>query len=90
VGLKYCPGFSRVLPSAITIGLMAGSFYFPSLSLKDLFLGTFYSIWTGIEAIGTVILGIVLFEQSLDIIRLICLFLIVTGKFELKIAMGRC
>jgi quaternary ammonium compound-resistance protein SugE len=88
VGLKYSSGFTKVLPSAITIGLMAGSFYFLSLSLNDLPLGTAYSVWTGIGAIGTVILGMVLFGESRDTIRLVCLFLIVTGILGLKIATG--
>ncbi|MDD1708331.1 MAG: multidrug efflux SMR transporter [Methanoregulaceae archaeon] len=88
VGLKYSSGFTKVLPSAITLGLMAGSFYFLSLSLKDLPLGTAYSVWTGIGVVGTVILGIVLFGESRDAMRLICLFLIVTGILGLKIAAG--
>lgn len=85
VGLKYSGGFTRLLPSAVTIGLMAGSFYFLSQSLKDLPLGTAYAVWTGIGAIGTVLLGIVLFGESRDAARIACLFLIIAGILGLRL-----
>ena len=85
VGLKYSSGFTKVLPSAITLGLMAGSFYFLSRSLKDLPLGTAYAVWTGIGAIGTVLVGIALFSESRDAARMVCLFLIVAGILGLRL-----
>lgn len=86
VGLKYSSGFTKLLPSAATIGLMAGSFYFLSLSLKNLPLGTAYAVWTGIGAIGTVLLGIVLFGESQCGARIICLTLIIAGILGLRLA----
>jgi len=88
VGLKYSEGFTRLIPSLFTIGLMAGSFYFLSLSLRDLSLGTSYAIWTGIGAIGTVLLGMVLFGESRDTARLVCLFLIIAGILGLRFVGG--
>jgi len=86
VGLKYSEGFTRLVPSLLTVGLMAGSFYFLSLSLRDLPLGTSYAVWTGIGAIGTVLLGMLLFGESRETARLICLFLIVAGILGLRFA----
>ncbi|MBK1813207.1 quaternary ammonium compound efflux SMR transporter SugE [Clostridium sp. YIM B02505] len=85
VGLKYSEGFTKVMPSIITVGGMIASFYFLSLALKDLPLGTAYAIWTGIGTIGTVILGIILFKEPMDIIRLICIAFIVAGIIGLKL-----
>ena len=88
VGLKYTEGFSRLVPSVITIALMAGSFYFLSKSLNDLPIGTAYAVWTGIGAVGTVILGIYLFGESRDLLRMLCLLLIISGIVGLKVASG--
>jgi quaternary ammonium compound-resistance protein SugE len=85
VGLKYSAGFSRLIPSVATIALMAGSFYFLSQSLKDLPLGTAYAVWTGIGALGTVMVGMAVFGESRDIARVMCLFLIVGGILGLKL-----
>ena len=85
VKLKFSEGFTRILPSILTIVGMILSFYFLSVSLKSLPLGTAYAIWTGIGTIGTVILGIVLFKEPLDIIRIICIILIVSGIIGLKL-----
>ena len=85
VELKFSEGFTRILPSILTIVGMILSFYFLSVSLKRLPLGTAYAIWTGIGTIGTVILGIVLFKEPLDIIRIICIILIVSGIIGLKL-----
>ena len=64
---------------------MIGSFYFLSVALKTLPLGTAYAIWTGIGTVGTVILGIILFKEPLDIIRIVCIILIIIGILGLKI-----
>jgi quaternary ammonium compound-resistance protein SugE len=86
IGLKYSQGFTKLVPSILTIAGTVASFYFLSLALKSLPLGTAYAIWTGIGTVGTVILGIILFKESMDIIRLICIGLIVVGIVGLKLA----
>lgn len=85
IGLKHSQGFTKFVPSALTILGMFASFYFLSLALKDLPLGTAYAIWTGIGTVGTVILGTLLFKEPLDLIRLICIILIVMGIIGLKL-----
>ncbi|NOW90362.1 quaternary ammonium compound-resistance protein SugE [Clostridium beijerinckii] len=85
IGLKYSEGFTRLIPSVFTIIGMIASFYFLSLALKSLPLGTAYAIWTGIGTVGTVALGIILFKEPVDIIRLICIGFIVIGIVGLKI-----
>ncbi len=85
VGLKYSHGFTRLVPSLLTIAGMAASFYFLSLALKSLPLGTAYAIWTGIGTIGTAILGIILFKEPVDILRILCMGFILTGIIGLKL-----
>lgn len=85
IGLKYSQGFTKLIPSIFTIVGMIASFYFLSLSLKSFPLGTAYAIWTGIGTVGTVILGIILFKEPMDIIRLICIGFIVVGIVGLKV-----
>ncbi|BCJ97875.1 quaternary ammonium compound efflux SMR transporter SugE [Anaerocolumna chitinilytica] len=85
VGLKYSHGFTRLVPSFLTIAGMAASFYFLSLALKSLPLGTAYAIWTGIGTIGTAILGIILFKEPVDILRILCMGFILTGIIGLKL-----
>lgn len=85
VGLKYSNGFTKFIPSVLTIIGIIASFYFLSLALKSLPLGDAYAIWTGIGTVGTVILGIILFRESIDISRLICILLIIVGIIGLKL-----
>lgn len=85
IGLKYSEGFIKFIPSIFTIVGMIASFYFLSLSLKNLPLGTAYAIWTGIGTVGTVTLGIILFKEPIDITRLICIGFIVIGIIGLKV-----
>ena len=85
IGLKYSHGFTKLYPSLITIGGMLISFYLLSLATKSLPLGTAYAIWTGIGALGTVLLGIVLFNEPLNFPRIIFLCLILIGIIGLKI-----
>ncbi|HEX9025041.1 MAG TPA: quaternary ammonium compound efflux SMR transporter SugE [Clostridium sp.] len=85
VGLKYSQGFTKTMPSILTLIGMIASFYFLSLSIKTLPLGTAYAIWTGIGTVGTVILGIILFKEPFDTIRMICIVLIVSGIIGLKL-----
>jgi quaternary ammonium compound-resistance protein SugE len=86
IGLKYTDGWSRLWPSVGTLIAMAASVIFLSLAMKVLPVGTSYAVWTGIGAIGTVILGIVLFAEPATAIRLGCVALILTGIVGLKLA----
>ncbi|MDR9752309.1 quaternary ammonium compound efflux SMR transporter SugE [Pseudomonas sp. SZMC_28357] len=86
VGLKYTDGFSRPLPTALTIAAMAISLGLLGLAMKELPLGTAYAIWTGVGAVGTVIAGIVLFGESMALFRLVSVGLIVAGLIGLKIS----
>jgi quaternary ammonium compound-resistance protein SugE len=84
VGLKYTDGFSRPLPTLATVAGMVVSFYFLALAMRQIPLGTAYAVWTGIGAVGTVILGMVLFGESRDVVRLACIALILAGVIGLK------
>ena len=86
IGVKYSQGFTKLIPSIFTIVGMIASFYFLSLALKSLPLGTAYAVWTGIGTVGTVTLGIILFKEPIDITRLICIGFIVVGIVGLKVA----
>ncbi|WP_163195498.1 quaternary ammonium compound efflux SMR transporter SugE [Clostridium thermarum] len=85
VGLKYSQGFTKIIPSILTLIGMIASFYFLSLSLKSLPIGTAYAIWTGIGTIGTVLLGIILFKEPINMMRIICIVFIVIGIIGLKL-----
>ncbi len=85
VGLKYTHGFTRLLPSALTLISMMASVGLLGLSLKVLPLGTAYAVWTGIGSIGTALLGIWLFGESASPMRLACIGLIVAGLVGLKL-----
>ncbi len=85
IGLKYTAGFSRLLPSAVTVLAMAVSFYFLSQAVKTLPVGTAYAVWTGIGAVGAVIFGMILFAEPRDGLRLACIGLIVAGIVGLRL-----
>jgi quaternary ammonium compound-resistance protein SugE len=85
VGLKYTEGFSRLWPSVVTVVAMVASVALLGLALKALPLGTAYAVWTGIGAVGTAILGIYLFNEPRDALRLVCIALIVAGIVGLKL-----
>ena len=85
VGLKYTEGFSRLWPSVGTVAAMIASVLLLGLALKALPLGTAYAVWTGIGAVGTAILGIYLFNEPRDALRLACIALIVAGIIGLKL-----
>jgi quaternary ammonium compound-resistance protein SugE len=85
VGLKYTNGFTKLWPSVITVTGMVLSFFFLSAAVKSIPIGTAYAIWTGIGAVGTAILGIILFGESKEFIRIFFIFLIVIGIVGLKI-----
>jgi quaternary ammonium compound-resistance protein SugE len=84
VGLKYTEGFTKLWPSVITIFGMILSFYFLSTAVKTIPIGTAYAIWTGIGAVGTAILGIILFGESKEFMRILFILLIVVGIVGLK------
>ncbi len=86
VGLKYTDGFSRPLPTALTVGAMLISLGLLGLAMKELPLGTAYAIWTGVGAVGTVIAGVVLFGEAVTLIRLASVALIVCGLIGLKLS----
>ena len=79
VGLKYTEGFTRLWPTLGTVACMIASLVLLGLALRALPLGTAYAIWTGIGTVGTALLGMALFGESIDPIRLACIGLIVVG-----------
>ena len=86
IGLKYTEGFSRLVPSIITIAAMIASIRLLAMALKSIPVGTGYAVWTGIGAVGTAILGIILFNEAATAARIFCIGLIVAGIFGLKLA----
>jgi len=86
VGLKYTDGFSRLWPSVGTAAAMVVSVVLLGVAMKSIPLGTAYAVWTGIGAVGTVILGMVMFGDAASLTRLLCLGLIVCGIIGLKVA----
>jgi quaternary ammonium compound-resistance protein SugE len=85
VGLKYSDGFSRPVPTTLTMLAMAISIWFLAIAVRQLDLGTAYAIWTGIGAIGTVIAGIILFSEPVNAVRFACIGLILLGIIGLKL-----
>ncbi len=85
VGLKYTEGFTRLVPSVLTLLSMTASIGMLALALKTLPMGTAYAVWTGIGAVGTAILGIVLFGDPAGVARIACIGLIVAGIVGLKL-----
>ncbi|MGD9507653.1 MAG: quaternary ammonium compound efflux SMR transporter SugE [Geminicoccaceae bacterium] len=85
VGLKYTAGFTRPLPTVLTVASMVVSMGLLGLAVRTLPLGTAYAIWTGIGTLGTAVLGIALFGESASLARLACIGLIVAGIAGLKL-----
>ncbi len=86
VGLKYTEGFTRLWPSVGTVAAMGLSIGLLGLAMRALPVGTAYAVWTGIGAVGTVILGIVLLGEPVTAARLACLGLILAGIVGLKLS----
>lgn len=84
IGLKYADGFTKPVPTAITITAMIASMWLLAQAARDLPIGTAYAIWTGIGAVGAAILGMMLFHESANVVRLGCIALIVVGIVGLK------
>ncbi|MFG0833395.1 quaternary ammonium compound efflux SMR transporter SugE [Aeromonas bivalvium] len=85
IGLKYTEGFSRPLPTLLTLGAMGVSVLLLAMAVKQLPLGTAYAVWTGIGAVGTVLMGIWLFNEPATLARVLCLLLIIGGILGLKL-----
>ena len=86
IGLKYTDGFTRFWPSVATVASMVASFVLLGLAMKNLPVGTAYAVWVGIGALGTAILGIVLFGESAQMLKILSLILICAGIVGLKLA----
>ncbi|MFQ2100853.1 quaternary ammonium compound efflux SMR transporter SugE [Aeromonas sanarellii] len=84
IGLKYTDGFSRPLPTLLTLSAMGVSVLLLAMAVKQLPLGTAYAVWTGIGAVGTVLMGIWLFNEPATLARVLCLLLIIGGILGLK------
>ena len=89
IGLKYTCGFTKLWPSVATMATMTVSFYFMSLSLKTIPLGTVYAVWTGIGAAGTAAIGMLVFGEPREVARIVCLVMIVAGTAGLKLFSSR-
>ena len=85
-GLKFTDGFTRLWPSLGTVGAIAVSMFCLSLALRAIPMGTAYAVWTGIGAAGTVLLGIILFDEPRNALRLLCIGLIIAGIAGLKLS----
>ncbi|MEW7864017.1 quaternary ammonium compound efflux SMR transporter SugE [Aeromonas diversa] len=88
IGLKYTQGFTRPLPTLLTLAAMGASIALLAQAVRHLPLGTAYAVWTGIGAVGTVLLGILLFNEPANGARLVCVGLIVVGILGLKFITG--
>lgn len=85
IGLKYSEGFSKLWPSVLTGFSMIVSVWLLSISLKVLPVGSAYAVWTGIGAVFTAILGILLFDESRDVLKILFILMIVAGLIGLRI-----
>lgn len=85
IGMKYSDGFTRLWPSALTIVSIVVSLFLLSLSLKSIPIGTAYAVWAGIGTVGTAIVGIAVFSESTDVLRLASIGLIAVGLVGLKL-----
>jgi quaternary ammonium compound-resistance protein SugE len=85
VGLKYSEGLTRLWPSVWTAASMAVSLYLLGVALRTLPLGTAYAVWTGIGAAGTAVVGMILFDEPRDVVRFLCIGLILAGIVGLKL-----
>ena len=85
IGLKYSDGFSKPVPSLLTVIAMAFSLWLLALAMRTIPVGTAYAVWTGIGAVGVALLGMVLFGESREFLRIFCLFLIIAGIVGLKV-----
>lgn len=85
IGLKYTDGFSKPVPTVLTVGAVAVSMVLLGIAARQLPIGTAYAVWTGIGVFGTAVLGMYLFGESMAPLRLVCLAFIITGIIGLKL-----
>jgi quaternary ammonium compound-resistance protein SugE len=85
LGLKYSDGLTRFWPTAATLAAIALSFALMAVALRSLPFGTAYAVWTGIGAVGSIIIGMLLYSEPTDPVRVVCLTLIVVGMVGLKL-----
>ena len=85
LGLKYSDGLTKFWPTAATVVAITLSFALMALALRSLPFGTAYAVWTGIGAVGSILLGMIIYSEPTDPVRLICLGLIVAGMVGLKL-----
>jgi len=85
IGMKYTEGFTKLIPSIITLGAMALSVYLLSLATKEIPIGTAYAVWTGIGIAGTSILGIFLFNESIEVLKVVFISMILIAIVGLKV-----
>jgi len=86
IGLKYSEGYSKLWPTVGTVICLIASFVLLGLAMKNLPVGTAYAVWVGIGTAGTAVLGIVLFNESTEMLKLVSLGLICAGIVGLKLA----
>jgi quaternary ammonium compound-resistance protein SugE len=85
IGLKWSDGLTRLWPTAATLCAIALSFGLMAVALKSLPFGTAYAVWTGIGAVGSILVGMLAYSEPTDPVRLLCLALIVVGMIGLKL-----
>ena len=88
VGLKFTEGLTKPIPSLVTVAAMAASLYLLSIAMRSLPLGTAYAIWVGIGMVGAVVLGVVIFQESLSVVKVVSLLLLIVGMIGLKWSSG--
>ncbi|MBN9399575.1 MAG: multidrug efflux SMR transporter ['Candidatus Kapabacteria' thiocyanatum] len=88
IGMKYTDGFTKPLPTILTVLSVVISMVLLGIAMKTLPAGTAYAIWTGIGTVGTVILGIILFQEPVTVVRMLCVALIIGGLVGLKMTHG--
>jgi len=86
LGLKYSEGFTKPIPSVLTVLGAAASFWLLSIAMKDLPVGTAYAVWVGIGAVGTAVLAVFLFGDPVNLMRVVGILLIIAGIVALKFA----
>jgi quaternary ammonium compound-resistance protein SugE len=88
ISLKFSNGFTRLIPSIVTIAGMIVSFYFLAVATKTLPIGTAYAAWTGIGAVGAIIIGTLFLDEPISLIRILFMILILVGVLGLKFTSG--
>lgn len=86
LGLKYSDGFTKLMPSVVTVVLALGSFYLLAVAMKSLPVGSAYAVWVGIGAIGTAVAAVFLFQEPVNLMRVAGVLLILAGIVALKFA----